>query len=77
MTELSMTELSTIVWEFVGTEPRTEAEIEDLLISKKTDETVAHGFTQWAAGKGYIRISPGSEKVAHWIPGKCPKEVTE
>lgn len=77
MTDLTMTDLAIIVWKFVGEEPRTEKEIEEMLLGKNTDDSVAHGFTQWAAGKGYIRISPGSEKVAHWIQGKNPEEMIQ
>ena len=77
MTELTMTDLAMAVWEYVGTDPRTEDEIEAMLLRKKVDPDVASRFTGWCAGRGYIKIFPGTEKVVHWIQGKRPQEATE
>ena len=77
MTELTMTELAVRVWEYVGTDPHTEDEIASMLVRQGTDPDVASRFTEWCAGRGYIRISPGTEKEVRWMPGKHPQDPQE
>ena len=77
MTDLTMSELALMVWEYVGTDPRTEDEIRAMLVRNKVSECAAERFTAWASGKGYIRIHDAGEKCIKWCQGKRPREVEE
>ena len=72
MTDLTMTELAVMTWEFVDT-PRTEDEIRAMLVRNKVDPDVASRFPAWASGRGYIRIHDAGEKCIKWCQGKHPR----
>ena len=73
MTDLTMTEIAVMVWEYVGTDPRTEDEIRAMLVRNKVSEVAAERFTAWASGRGYIRIHDPGEKTIKWCQGKRPR----
>lgn len=77
MTDLTMSQLAVMVWEYVGTDPRSEDEIRAMLVRNKVSEVAAERFTAWASGRGYIRIHDAGEKVIKWEQGRRPKEVEE
>ena len=85
MTDLTMTELAVMTWEFVDT-PRTEDEIRAMLErltylvgseKRHLDEDLCRNLPGWCAGRGYIRLAAGNEKTPRWIQGNRPKGVDE
>ena len=77
MTDLTMTQIAVMVWEYVGTDPRTEDEIRAMLVRNKVSECAAERITAWASDKGYIRIHDPGEKTIKWCQGKRPREAEE
>ena len=86
MTDLTMPQLAMMVWEYVGTDPRTEDEIRAMLErqtylvgseKRHLDEDLCRNLPGWCAGRGYIRLAAGNEKTPRWIQGNRPKGVDQ